>query len=252
MRHQEELRGSQRIYVERNKLEKQSTTVRRNEVMTSRVEIKDKRDDEIEDTAIAEATVVDPSEVETIALIKRIQSGETHEFGALMKKYKNQVAGIAFRMVNDYDEAKDISQIVFVKTSRNLHRFDTTKRFSTWMYRIVVNATIDYMRKQKKHRHEMLDTYSDSIETPADTPDISLYRKNIKECILQAADALNDKQKAAFLLRDIDGHDIGEVSEILKMPEATVRWYLHRARLRLKKELLRKDPAFLENVSLFY
>jgi len=206
---------------------------------------------ELDDSVATESLdPADQSEAETVALIKRIQGGEQAAFGKLMKKYKNQVAGIAYRMVGDYDEAKDISQMVFVKTARNLDRFDTTKKFSTWLYRITVNAAIDYIRKQKKHRHETIENYSDSIETHADTPDMSLYRKNIKECILQAADALNDKQKAAFVLRDIDGHEIEEVSEILGMPEATVRWYLHRARLRLRKELLRKYPTFVEKMGV--
>lgn len=210
------------------------------------------RDDDFElnDSEQTEAAEIDQNEVETIDLIKRIQAGEQSAFGKLMKKYRNQVAGIAYRMVGDYDEAKDISQMVFVKTARNLDRFDTTKKFSTWLYRITVNAAIDYIRKQKKHRHEAIDNYTDSVETHVDTPDLSLYRKNIKECILQAADSLNDKQKAAFILRDIDGHEIEEVSEILGMPEATVRWYLHRARLRLRKELLRKYPAFLEKANV--
>lgn len=194
--------------------------------------------------------ISDESEAETIALIERIQAGEEIAFGNLMKKYRNQVTGIAYRMVGDYDEAKDISQMVFVKTSRNLDRFDTTKKFSTWLYRITVNAAIDYIRKHKKHRHEQLENYTDSIETTVDAPDMNFHRKNIKACILQAADALNDKQKAAFLLRDIEGHEIEEVSEILGMPEATVRWYLHRARQRLRKELVRKYPSFLENVGI--
>ena len=222
-------------------------------VLQDDVELDATAEDEIEEVDDAEAeeqSISDPAEAETIALIRRIQGGEHKAFSNLMKKYKSQVAGIAYRMVGDYDEAKDISQMVFVKTSRNLDRFDTTKKFSTWLYRITVNASIDYIRKQKKHRHETLETYTDSIETPIDTPDMSLYRKNIKECILQAADALNDKQKAAFLLRDIEGHEIEEVSEILGMPEATVRWYLHRARLRLRKELLRKYPSFVEKAGI--
>jgi len=206
--------------------------------------------DELPEQEEGESPVLDPGKTETIELIKRIQSGEYRAFGSLMKKYKNQVAGIAYRMVGDYDEAKDISQMVFVKTSRNLDRFDTTKRFSTWLYRITVNAAIDYIRKQKKHKHEAIDNYSESIETTADAPDLSFYRKNIRDCILQAADALNDKQKQAFLLRDIEGHEIEEVSEILGMPEATVRWYLHRARIRLRKEMLRKYPAFLEKAGI--
>lgn len=194
--------------------------------------------------------IYDQSEAETIELIRTIQAGKSAAFGELMEKYRNQVTGIAYRMVGDYDEAKDISQMVFVKTSRNLNRFDTTKKFSTWLYRITVNATIDHIRKNKKHRHEALENYSDSIETRAESPDMNYHRKNIKACILQAADALNDKQKAAFLLRDIEGHEIEEVSEILDMPEATVRWYLHRARQRLRKELSRRYPMFLERVGI--
>ncbi|MFH2054478.1 MAG: sigma-70 family RNA polymerase sigma factor [bacterium] len=194
--------------------------------------------------------IYDQSEAETIELIRTIQAGKSAAFGELMDKYKSQVTGIAYRMVGDYDEAKDISQMVFVKTSRNLDRFDTTKKFSTWIYRITVNATIDHIRKNKKHRHEALENYSDSIETHAESPDMDYHRKNIKDCILQAADALNDKQKAAFLLRDIEGHEIEEVSEILGMPEATVRWYLHRARQRLRKELSRRYPMFLERVGI--
>ncbi len=207
-------------------------------------------DFELNDSEQAAQTEQDQNEAETVEIIKRVQGGEKSAFGELMKKYKNQVAGIAYRMVGDYDEAKDVSQMVFVKTSRNLDRFDTTKKFSTWLYRITVNASIDYIRKQKKHRHEAIDNYTDSVETHGDSPDTSLYRKNIKECILQAADALNDKQKAAFLLRDIEGHEIQEVSEILAMPEATVRWYLHRARLRLRKELVRKYPAFVKKAGV--
>jgi RNA polymerase sigma-70 factor (ECF subfamily) len=224
----------------------QEASVNIDEVLVSEEEELDDEEEVVEE-AVEPA---DQSEIETIALIKRIQSGEHRAFGNLMKKYKNQVAGIAYRMVGDYDEAKDISQMVFVKTSRNLDRFDTTKKFSTWLYRITVNASIDYIRKQKKHKHETIENYTDSVETAVDSPDMSLHRKNIKECILQAADALNDKQKAAFILRDIDGHEIEEVSEILGMPEATVRWYLHRARLRLRKELLRKYPAFVEKAGI--
>lgn len=239
-----------RSTIDRITTERQSMKAKDVAVLEEPDQLDDDVDAQVEDAATGSVTVSDPSEMETIALIKRIQSGENKAFGSLMKKYKSQVAGIAYRMVGDYDEAKDISQMVFVKTSRNLDRFDTTKKFSTWLYRITVNASIDYIRKQKKHRHETLETYSDSVETPADTPDISLYRKNIKECILQAADALNDKQKQAFLLRDIEGHEIEEVSEILSMPEATVRWYLHRARLRLRKELLRKYPSFVEKAGI--
>jgi len=187
----------------------------------------------------------DKFEHDTIGIIERIKSGESLAFNELIERYKRQVAAIAYRMIGDYDEAEDIAQVVFVKTSKNLIKFDTSKKFSTWLYRITVNASIDYMRKYRRHKHELLDNYSESLENEEDNPEEILNRKKLRSIILKAAEALNDKQKAAFILRDLEGHQIDEVSEILDMPEATVRWYLHRARIRLRKELKRRYSSYL-------
>lgn len=187
-------------------------------------------------------------EHETIQIIKRIKSGHEVAFNDLIERYKRQVVAIAFRMVGDYDEAEDIAQMVFVKTAKNLTKFDTSKKFSTWLYRITVNASIDFMRKYRRHKHELLDNYSESLENEDDNPEEILHRKKLRGIILKAAEALNDKQKAAFILRDLEGHQIDEVSEILDMPEATVRWYLHRARIRLRKELKRHYGGYLDTV----
>jgi RNA polymerase sigma-70 factor (ECF subfamily) len=187
-------------------------------------------------------------EHETIQIIKRIKSGQEVAFNDLIERYKRQVVAIAFRMVGDYDEAEDIAQMVFVKTAKNLTKFDTSKKFSTWLYRITVNASIDFMRKYRRHKHELLDNYSESLENEDDNPEEILHRKKLRGIILKAAEALNDKQKAAFILRDLEGHQIDEVSEILDMPEATVRWYLHRARIRLRKELKRHYGGYLDTV----
>ncbi len=187
-------------------------------------------------------------EHETIQIIRKIREGEDLAFNDLIERYKRQVAAVAFRMVGDYDEAEDIAQMVFVKTAKNLNKFDITKKFSTWLYRITVNASIDFMRKHKRHKHELIDNYSESLENEEDNPEEILNRKKLRGIILKAADTLNDKQKAAFILRDLEGHQIDEVSEILDMPEATVRWYLHRARIRLRKELKRTYGGYLGTV----
>jgi RNA polymerase sigma-70 factor (ECF subfamily) len=186
-------------------------------------------------------------EYETVGIIRRIRAGEETALNDLIDRYKRQVAAIAFRMVGDHDEADDITQMVFVKTAKNLSKFDTGKKFSTWLYRITVNASIDFMRKYHRHKHELLDNYSESLENEDDNPEQILSRKNLRGIILKAAEALNDKQKAAFVLRDLEGHQIDEVSEILDMPEATVRWYLHRARIRLRRELRRRYRSYLDS-----
>lgn len=195
--------------------------------------------------AAAAVAVDDRDESEVKALIAKIKSGNQQAFTDLVNKYRSQVAAVAYKMVNDYDEAADIAQTVFVKMSSNIWRYDESKRFYTWLYRITVNASIDYIRKHKRHRHEPLDNFNETIETVYSNPEFSYRRQQISTFIKEAADELNDKQRSAFILRDVEGCKIDDVANIMNMPEATVRWYLHRARTKIRKDLARKCPQLL-------
>ena len=187
----------------------------------------------------------DRVERETREVIRQIKNGDDRAFSRLVKLYYNQVAALAYKMVNDYDEAADIAQNVFVKTSRNIWRYDENKKFYTWLYRITVNASIDYMRKHNRHHHESIDNVHNKADDKIDTPEVSFQRGKLREYIDEAANSLNDKQRSAFMLRDVDGCHINDVASIMNMPEATVRWYLHRARAKIKKELVKKCPQLL-------
>jgi len=187
----------------------------------------------------------DHFELETKEIIARIKKGDKNAFSELVRLYRNQVASLAYKMVGDYDEAADITQNVFVKTSRNIWRYDESKKFYTWLYRITVNASIDYMRKHHRYHHESIDNIPEKADDKHDTPDLSFQRDRLRRYIDEAADSLNDKQRSAFMLRDVDGCHIDDVASIMNMPEATVRWYLHRARAKIRKELLKKCPQLL-------
>jgi len=187
----------------------------------------------------------DRDEREVKLLITRIKGGNRRAFTELVNRYRSQVAAVAYKMVNDYDEAADITQIVFVKMAANIWRYDESKRFYTWLYRITVNASIDYIRKHKRHRHEPLENFHESIENLNSSPEFSYRRQQINGYIREAADCLNEKQRSAFILRDVEGCKIDDVANIMNMPEATVRWYLHRARTKIRKELMRKCPQLL-------
>lgn len=187
----------------------------------------------------------DRIERETREIIRKIKDGDDRAFSELVRLYHNQVAALAHKMVGDYDEAADIAQNVFVKTSRNIWRYDETKKFYTWLYRITVNASIDYMRKHNRHHHESIENVREKPDDNYDTPEISFQRGQIRQYIDEATSTLNDKQRSAFILRDVDGCHINDVANIMDMPEATVRWYLHRARAKVKKELLKKCPQLL-------
>ncbi|MEE9441416.1 MAG: sigma-70 family RNA polymerase sigma factor [candidate division Zixibacteria bacterium] len=187
----------------------------------------------------------DKDELEVKAIIRRIRRGDERAFGELVSRYRNQVGALAYKMVGDYDEAADITQNVFVKTSQNLWRYDENKRFYTWLYRITVNASIDYMRKHRRHRHEPLDNVRDTVANHRDNPESNYRNNQLREELTNAASRLNGKQRSAFILRDIEGCQIDDVANIMDMPEATVRWYLHRARQKIRKDLLRRCPGLL-------
>lgn len=202
-----------------------------------------------ENSDIYEARINHPpdekDELLTKALIRRIKKGDQQAFSEMVKKYRSQVAALAYKMVKDYDEAADITQIVFVKMLKNIWRYDENKKFYTWLYRIAVNASIDYIRKHKRHRHESLENVHDIEENIDSNPESSFRRHQINDYIKKAAQGLNDKQRSAFILRDVEGCKIDDVANIMNMPEATVRWYLHRARNKIRRELLKKCPQLL-------
>lgn len=178
-------------------------------------------------------------------LIRGIKRGDEQALSELVRRYRSQVAALAYKMVGDYDEAADITQNVFVKMSRNIWRYDECKKFYTWLYRITVNASIDYIRKHSRHRHEPLENFQNVLEHLDHTPDASFRLQQIDGFIRQATESLNDKQRSAFVLRDVEGCKIDDVASIMNMPEATVRWYLHRARNKIRRELTRRCPHLL-------
>jgi RNA polymerase sigma-70 factor (ECF subfamily) len=191
-------------------------------------------------------------EQELLDIIKKAQQGDEEAFQKIVQKYKAQVAGIAYRMIGDYEDAKDISQMVFVKIYQNLNRFDTSKKLSTWLYRITINASIDFIRKFRKHKFEVLDNIIGQLKEKKNDVEKVYQRGLVRLAINDALDSLNPKQRSVFVLRDLEGLDIKEVAQITGMPQATVRWYLHRARAKLRDELIKHHPNILEKAGIKY
>jgi len=185
-----------------------------------------------------------------LQIIENAKKGDQSAFQKIVDKYKTQVASIAYKMVGDYEDAKDISQIVFVKTYQNLDDFDTTKKLSTWLYRITINASIDFIRKHKKHKHELLDNIFGEVREKKQDVEKLYQRSLINWAIKSSMEALNPRQKSVFVLRDLEGLDIKEVAQITGMPQATVRWYLHRARSKLRGELTKHHPQLLRKMGI--
>jgi RNA polymerase sigma-70 factor (ECF subfamily) len=188
---------------------------------------------------------VEVDEQEVKRLIAKIKRGNQDGYAELVRRYRNQVAALAYKMIGDYDEAADVTQTVLVKLASNIWRFDEKKKFYTWLYRVTVNTTIDHIRKYRRYRHEPIEHYQEVIEMVNGSPEDRLRRNQLAEQIRQATRVLNEKQRSAFLLRDVEGCGVNDVAQMMEIPEATVRWYLHRARARMRKELTRRSPQLL-------
>lgn len=178
-------------------------------------------------------------------LLAAFRRGDQNAYKRIVEKYHGPVMSLAYRMVRDYDEAADIAQDVFVKMARNFDRYDEKRKFFTWLYRITVNASIDHLRRNRRHQHESLDVLSDAEGAPNSNPEMSYLRERLRMEIKESAGKLTPRQRSAFLLRDLGERKVDDVAGIMNMPEATVRWYLHRARSIIRKDLLRRCPHLL-------
>ena len=180
-------------------------------------------------------------------LIRRAKQGDMLAFEELILKHEKIVYNVALRMMNHSEDARDISQEVFLKAYRNLANFDERSAFSTWLYRITHNTCIDEMRKRKGKQSYSLEEELENedgsmqrqIADEGDTPEESLLREEQKSEILQALDTLSEEHKAAIILRDVKGLSYEEISEILELSLGTVKSRISRARNQCKTEILK-------------
>lgn len=180
-------------------------------------------------------------------LIRKAKQGDMLAFEELILKHEKIVYNLALRMLNHSEDARDISQEVFLKAYRSLSNFDERSAFSTWLYRITHNTCIDEMRKRKGKQTYSLEEDLESedgsmqrqVADEGDTPEESLMRKEEKSEILQALDTLSEEHKAAIILRDVKGLSYEEIAEIQNLSLGTVKSRINRARNQLKTEILK-------------
>jgi RNA polymerase sigma-70 factor, ECF subfamily len=167
-------------------------------------------------------------------LIARSLNGDPRAFGALVQMHQRVLHHLALRIVRDPEDARDLTQIVFVKAYRNLSRFDRRHRFFSWVYRIMMNEALNHLRARRPH--ESLD---DSLLAPGDTPERHTERAQIDERVRRAVMLLDEDHRDVIVLRHFLLHSHREMSELLGLPEKTVKSRLHTARERLGLALAR-------------
>ena len=177
--------------------------------------------------------------VEDEMLVTQFQAGHLDAFDDLMKRYKGQIYAYLLRSVKNYEDAEELTIEVFFKAYRALDTWKPQARFSTWLYKIAHNLSIDFHRAQSRRQTYSLDDEELSIDEPTavdlwSNPEWEIEEKDRHRVIREAMDQLSPKQKAVFMLNRYQGLQIKEITEVLGMAEGTVKIHLHRAVRKLQ------------------
>ena len=178
-------------------------------------------------------------------LIQKASSGDHTAYQEFIRLCSPRVHAIAYQMIGNSIDAQDIAQEVFIKLYRSLSTYKTRFNFGTWLYRLTVNHSIDYLRKHNRQKNVSLENFQDEsvLKDRALSPYRNLELNEMKGAIQQITKGLTWKQRKVFVLRDMQGFSTDEVARILNCRPSTVRVHLSKARRLVKDSLLKHDLA---------
>jgi len=179
------------------------------------------------------ASTVIVNGADDIALVEQCLSGDTDAFGALVDRYQQAVFNVALRMVNRYEDAQDIAQTVFLKAYRNLGSYKAEYKFFSWIYRMVVNESINFLERRRST--ELLEDIHVSSEPD---PHVSLETAELNRSLERAIASLLPEYRAVIILRHFEDLSYDEIARILRIPEKTVKSRLFSARRQLREALI--------------
>ena len=174
-------------------------------------------------------------------IIQEILSGNTNVYKQLVDKYRQMVFRTAMGFVHSKEDAEDIAQDVFLKAYTSLASFQGTSEFSTWLYRIALNTSINFANKNKFKRFLVdMETAVFSLFHRVSEEENALSKmeeEERKQAIKKAMDGLNEKQRTAFVLSKYEDLSQKQIAEIMQLSEGAVEQFLQRAKSNLRKKL---------------
>jgi len=180
-------------------------------------------------------------------LIGKIAAKDHNAFKALVDQYQALVINTCYNLLANRDDAEDVAQEVFFQVYKSAKNFRQEAKISTWLYRIAVNRSLNFIRDNK--RLGWLRSLSSLLEgerqrvtdVPAsnsDQPDVALEKKEQNVLVQKAIDSLPDKQKAAFVLHKYEGLSYQEIAEVMQRSLSSVESLIYRAKSNLQRKLI--------------
>ncbi len=183
-------------------------------------------------------------EFNEIELIKQAQSGDTTAFTRLMEMHDRSVWQVIYHMLGNVQDTQDLYQDTFLRAFEKIGTFRFASSFKSWIVRIGINLCINHRKRKRIVKWiSIFDTVDDTdktlqwMDTKVLNPDEKLSQTQIKEHIVSAMDTLSHRERAVFVLKQIEGYKIQEIAKTLNCAEGTVKNYLFRATQKMKKGL---------------
>ena len=183
-------------------------------------------------------------------LVQRAQRGESSAMEVLITRYQNRIYNVILKICGNREDAADLSQEAFVKAMQNLDSFQLRSGFYTWLFRIAVNLTINYCKKNVRIGYRSIDSGGDESDLEATSrlkdiladsqsidPAKALENKELQGLIVKAIMKLDEDQRAAVILRDIEAMSYSQISETLEIDLGTVKSRISRGRNNVREFL---------------
>ena len=177
-------------------------------------------------------------------LVETIRGGDADAFEVLVRRKTSKVFALCYRIIGNAEDAKDISQLVFLKLWENLEKYDAQYAFDTWLYRMVTNVAIDFMRNRQS-RENAVNSNLRLVRTSTDPEQgVVVQHKEIESVFEEVSAVLSPKQKTIFVMNQMDDMPSAEIARVLGCRESTVRNHLFNARKAMQQQLEKRFPEY--------
>jgi RNA polymerase sigma-70 factor (ECF subfamily) len=170
-------------------------------------------------------------------LVLEARRGRKEAFAELVRRHQRKIYGLAYRMAGNHADADDLAQEVFLTAYRSLDGFKGRSGFYTWLYRIAVNLSLNYLKKKGREAHETLEGEAGGENAAFASPERSSAASELGAAVGEAVRSLPPAYKSAFLLVASEGLSHAEAARLLGCSENTVSWRMYRARKMLQARL---------------
>jgi len=181
-------------------------------------------------------------------IVRKVKNGNEEAFKELVDKNQEMIINVCNGFVRDREDAMDIAQEVFIKAYNSIHKFQEKSKLSSWLYRIAVNKSLNFIRdKKRKNMLSSLDLLfenspeiSDKIEDDSENTEESFENEEMKAALKKSVDALPKKQKVALTLNKFEELSYKEIAEVMDISVSETGVLINRAKKQLQKKMIKQ------------